>query len=173
MSEDGPLLLLDHFLPYLLNVLASRVSQELAGVYAERFGISIPEWRAIAHLAQNERVSVREIHARVDMDKSKVSRAAARLEAAGVIEKRVHADDRRLVQLSLTRKGHRLFNEIAPLALAYEREFLSQLSAEEERLFRAIVDRLLGHATAKFSPPEFDIGAGARARAPRSIRRQK
>ena len=134
---------LDRFLPYLVNVLASRLSRELASVYEKRFGISIPEWRVIAHLSQNRNVSVREIHERVDMDKAKVSRAAARLEGAGIIEKKVNGADWRLVELQLTKKGRKMFAEIEPLALAYEQDQLSRLSRKEQASLRAIVDKLL------------------------------
>lgn len=146
---------LDRFLPYLVNVLASRLSRSLAAVYEERFGISIPEWRVIAHLASHREVSVREIRRRVDMDKSKVSRAAARLEQAGLIEKRVNAADRRLVRLSLTRKGRRLFDDIVPLALGFETTVLSELSAEEQAALRALLGRLLAR-TAAAQPEEED-----------------
>ena len=50
-------------------------------------------------------ISVREVHARVDMDKSKVTRAAERLEAAGLIEKTGNPADRRLVTLALSARG--------------------------------------------------------------------
>ena len=143
MSPAAASLDLDQFLPYLVNVLANRLSRELAGVYQARFGISIPEWRVIAHLSQHEDVSVREIHQRVDMDKAKVSRAAARLEAAGLIEKDVNEADRRLVRLQLTRKGRRVFAQIEPLALAYERDALAALSPQESAAFRAAVGKLL------------------------------
>ena len=33
---------LDRFLPYLVNTLGNRLSQELGEIYASRFGISIP-----------------------------------------------------------------------------------------------------------------------------------
>ena len=98
-------LTLDSFLPYLISVLASRLSAGLASVYQERFAISVAEWRVIAHLAANRNVSVREIYKRVDMGKPKVSRAAARLEKNGLIEKDAHAGDRRLVELRLSPKG--------------------------------------------------------------------
>jgi DNA-binding MarR family transcriptional regulator len=149
MPPDAAALDLDRFLPYLVNVLASRLSRELAGVYEARFGISIPEWRVIAHLSQNRNVSVREIHERVDMDKAKVSRAAARLETIGVIEKKVNGEDRRLVELRLTKKGRKMFAEIEPLALAYEREVLSALSQNERATFRAVVDKLLNRPPAR------------------------
>ena len=118
-APKRPALDIDAFLPYLINVLASRMSKELAAIYEARFNITIAEWRVIAHLAQNRTVSVREVHERVDMDKSKVSRAAATLESAGLIEKRVADADKRLVELQLTRKGRKVFADIEPLALAY------------------------------------------------------
>lgn len=134
---------LDRFLPYLVNKLAGRLSDGLATVYQERFGITIPEWRVIAHLAGNKNVSIREIFVRVAMDKSKVSRAAARLELVGFVEKNVNAADRRLIELRLTAKGRRLFEAIEPLALAYEREALSAFSEREEEVFRKLVGKLL------------------------------
>jgi DNA-binding MarR family transcriptional regulator len=146
VAASAPALELGRFLPYLLNVLASRLSRELAAVYEARFKISIPEWRLIAHLAQNRNISVREIHERVDMDKAKISRAAARLEALGFVEKAINEGDRRLVALRLTRKGRNLFAEIEPLALGYERDALAILSPPEQASFRAIVDKLLAAA---------------------------
>lgn len=118
---------LDEFLPYRLNVLAGRISREFAQRYREKFGISIAEWRVVAHLSQSGTVSVREIHSRVDMDKSKVSRAAARLEAAGYVEKRVNAADRRLVELSLTEKGRAMMDELAQVAGDYQRELFARV----------------------------------------------
>ncbi|MEZ5668567.1 MAG: MarR family transcriptional regulator [Alphaproteobacteria bacterium] len=140
---------LDRFLPYRVNVLASRISRRLAAVYEQRFGISIPEWRVLAHLAANQKISVREIFERADMDKSKISRAAANLEGAGLIEKRSNASDRRLLEMSLTDEGRRLFAQIAPLALDYEAQLLDRLSAEERDAF----DRALTKLNAALADP--------------------
>lgn len=134
---------LDRFLPYRMNVLAHRLSTELASIYESRFSISIPEWRVLAHLSASSKVSVREIHARVNMDKSKVTRAAQQLEAAGLITKDINAEDRRLVSLKLTPKGRALFARIQPLALDYQRQMLSRLSEDEQRQLDAIVTKLL------------------------------
>lgn len=137
------MLALDRFLPYLVNTLGNRLSQELGDVYASRFGISIPEWRLIAHLSEHRNVSIREIFARVAMDKTKVSRAAARLELIGIVEKNVNPADRRLVELKLTDAGRALFEQIAPLALSYEAEVLSSLTAEEADTFRRLLGKLI------------------------------
>jgi DNA-binding MarR family transcriptional regulator len=143
LKQSPKALDLNRFVPYLVNVLASRLSREFADVYGTRFGISIPEWRVIAHLSQHKNVSVREVHERVDMDKAKVSRAAMRLEALGLIEKSDNERDHRLVALRLTKNGRSLFAEIEPLALGYERHFLSILSPKEERNLREIIEKLL------------------------------
>lgn len=115
------------FLPYQLAVASSRISREFAEKYRAEFGLTIPEWRVLAHLAQSDAVSVREIHARVDMDKSKVSRAAARLEAAGLIEKRENVEDRRLLDMRLTAKGRDLIARIVPIADAFQSDLIRKL----------------------------------------------
>ena len=118
---------LDDFLPYQLAVVAERISREYARRYREKFGISIPEWRVVAHLSQAGSVSVREVYEKVAMDKPKVSRAAQRLEAAGYLTKRENPKDRRLVELSLTPKGRRMVAAIAPIARDYEAEVMRRL----------------------------------------------
>lgn len=133
---------LSAFLPYQLAVASSRVSKAFAELYRAEFGLTIPEWRVLAHLAQSESVSVREIHARVDMDKSKVSRAAARLESSGLIEKREDPKDRRLLDMRLTPKGHALISRLMPIAERYQSELLAKLAAEAPA-FRAALLRLL------------------------------
>ena len=133
---------LDAFLPYQLAVIAERVSREFSVVYSDRFGLSRADWRVVVHVWAAGPVSVREVHARVDMDKSKVSRAASRLEAAGLIRKAQNNDDRRLLRLTLTETGQAMMDELLPLASAYEEKLLSRLGADAPA-FRAMLGRLL------------------------------
>lgn len=118
---------LETFLPYRLTMVAGRVSRAFAERYRSEFGISVAEWRLIANLTQNEEVSVRDIFERVDMDKSKVSRAASRLEKSGYVRKLVNPGDRRLVSLALTPKGRALAAKILPMAVAFQDELLAAL----------------------------------------------
>lgn len=129
---------LDTFLPYLFNVVAGRLSRDFAQQYKARFGIGVAEWRVVAHLSQSGTVSVREIHERVDMDKSKVSRAAARLEASGYLTKFRSETDKRLVDLTLTTKGHEMMQELAQMADAYQAEVLAELGDEAEALSKIL-----------------------------------
>lgn len=129
---------LSQFLPYQLAAAAERVSRDFAETYRRQFGISIPEWRVLAHLAQAGEVSVRDIEGRVAMEKSKVSRAASRLEAAGYVAKRINPGDRRLVSLSLTEEGHALMQRLIPLALDYQTQLLKRLDMQGAPLATAL-----------------------------------
>jgi len=137
---------LDAFLPYRVAVLAGRLSRDYSRIYHERFGLSRAEWRVVAHLSQEPAVSVREIHARVDMDKSKVSRAATRLEQAGYITKRTHSGDKRLVELALTDKGRAMMAELAPLAQAFQADVLDRLGPDAAGFLDGIA-RLMAKST--------------------------
>lgn len=142
MATTLPEFDLTGFLPYRLTVAAERLSAGLARRYRADYGISVPEWRVLAHLAHSGKVSVRDIEKRVSLDKSKVSRAASRLEAEGLIAKAVNADDRRLLQLTLTDKGRKLMVELIPLAIDYQKR-LEGLVAEHLTSLEAAIDILL------------------------------
>ncbi|MEM7438230.1 MAG: MarR family transcriptional regulator [Pseudomonadota bacterium] len=133
---------LDDFLPYQLAVIAERVSREFAASYRDKFGISRSEWRVIVHIWAAAPVSVREVHKRVDMDKSKVSRAASRLEEAGLITKTQDDADRRLLKLELTAQGRSMMAELLPLAAKYEAELMARLGDEADT-FRRLLKTLL------------------------------
>lgn len=147
-AVPAPALELGDFLPYRLSVLANRVSRELSALYGERFGIAIPEWRVIAVLGQHADVSADFVCARTDMDRVTVSRAVARLLAKKLVLRRAQASDRRCSVLKLSAAGQRIYQQIVPLARAYERELLSTLSAEEraalEQALRALEAGIAG-----------------------------
>ncbi|MGR3364202.1 MAG: MarR family winged helix-turn-helix transcriptional regulator [Maritimibacter harenae] len=132
---------LETFLPYQLNELSRAVSAGFSYHYRERYGITVAEWRVVAHLSQEDAVSVREITRRVGMDKPKVSRAASRLEANGYVKKVVNETDRRLVQLTLTEKGREMIDTLAPIAQAYDEE-LREVLGEKYDAFREAVGLL-------------------------------
>lgn len=139
------LLKLTAFLPYRLSVLANTVSLTVARLYEKRFGITIPEWRVIAVLGGGRTLSASEVAAATAMERVQVSRAISRMLDSGLILRETGGDDRRRADLTLTAKGAAIYDEIAPLARAYETELTAALSADEmEQL-----DHLLGKLQAR------------------------
>jgi DNA-binding MarR family transcriptional regulator len=142
MQLDHTVLELDRFLPYRLSVLSNRTSQDLARLYAERFDLNVTEWRVMAVLGRYPELSATEVAERTAMDKVAISRAVTSLLAGGRLKRRTHGDDRRRSVLSLSAKGLRVYDEIVPLALAYERRLLDGLPAEERAALHHLLTRM-------------------------------
>ncbi len=133
---------LSQFMPYRLSVLANKVSAQLATVYADRFNISIPEWRVIAVLGQFDGVSADFVGGKTEMDRVTVSRAVAKLLKKRYIKRRFLASDRRCSVLSLAAAGKQLYADIAPLARRYENALTSALDPQAFAQFSAGMHQL-------------------------------
>ena len=138
MKNQLPDFDLETYLPYQLTVLAARLSADLAKRYKVKYGISIAEWRVLLNVGYTDDLSVRDIEKRVSLEKSKVSRAASKLELKGYLVKQVDDDDRRLLKLALTPKGTALLQELIPLAQAFQDELLAQLGPHTKGLTNAL-----------------------------------
>src|SRR3954467_7860470 len=137
---------LEKFLPYRLSVLSNTVSSAIAAAYFANFGLSIPEWRVMAILAANPGLSAAEVTARTAMDKVAVSRAVATLLAATRLRRTTAPADRRRTHLALTAAGKRVYAQVVPMALDYERRLIAPLSKVERSTLDRILRVLLGRA---------------------------
>lgn len=144
MDKD---LRLENFLPYRLAVLSNTVSTTVARAYDKRFNISIPEWRVIAVLGRFPGLSAVEVAERTLMDKVAVSRAVTKLIKNGRIDREFADADKRRSILNLSEDGKKLHDEIADLALQFERDLLEGFSTEEIDDLNNIMERLLARAS--------------------------
>jgi DNA-binding MarR family transcriptional regulator len=132
---------LEQFLPYRLNRIASAVSQDFRSVYGPHHDLTIPEWRVLATLGQFEEISAKEIGQHSSMHKTKVSRAVRALEERRWLKRRESDQDRREEILALTALGEKVYRDIVPKALAFERRILDELGAEAQPLLN-VLERL-------------------------------
>lgn len=133
---------LSSFMPYRLAVLSERTSRSLSVVYEKISGLNVAEWRVLVHLGRSDRVSVREIHNCVNLEKSRVSRAVKKLDASGLVEKLPAEDDARLVEISLSDNGRAVLSEILPHAMLFEQNLLSNLTQQELQTFCDIMEKM-------------------------------
>jgi DNA-binding MarR family transcriptional regulator len=122
-------------------VLTNTISASLARSYADRFGITIPQWRVMAVVGAEPGLTAREVADRTRMDKVGVSRAVSKLLDDGRLLRRPDPNDRRRAALRLSARGRRIYDQVVPLARAYEAELLGALSEAERRS----LDRLVAH----------------------------
>ena len=140
MKKNG--LKLGTFLPYRLSIASNAVSDVIAGAYRSLFGLSVPEWRLVTVLAEREQATQFELGAATRMDKVTVSRAAIALVDRGLVVRAANPGDKRSHLLSLSGSGRELYGEVAPKALALEKELLAGFSAEERSLLMAMLVRV-------------------------------
>ena len=133
MSDARSDLKLTRFLPYVINNLAERISAGLSTLYSDEYGLTIPEWRVIANLAEHNTLNARQIVQFTTLEKSTVSRAVNNLSARGLVSQQRTEGDNRVKDLALTEAGETLYRSIVPRALAWERDLLEDLNAGEYR----------------------------------------
>ncbi len=141
-AEGESRLDLASFLPYRLSILQLAVSRSLARIYTKRFALSRHEWRALAVLARESPLTAVEVAERTSMDKVQVSRAIAKLIAAGRVTRETDPNDRRRAPLRPTSEGRAIYRGIVPLVKARERELTSALTPAETRALDRIIDKL-------------------------------
>jgi len=133
MADEEPApqaLRLDGYLPYRLSVASNAVSRLIARAYEDRFGLTIPQWRLIAVLAEKGPLTQQAIGACTVMDKVTVSRATQGLVKRRLVQRAPHDVDGRSHRLALSRTGERLYAEISPVALKYEARLLQHFDPE-------------------------------------------
>jgi DNA-binding MarR family transcriptional regulator len=145
--RDNAPLKLEEFLPYRLNVVASLVSQALSRIYAERYGIGVPEWRVLVTLGQYGMMTGKTIGGHSHMHKTKVSRAVALLEKRKLLARRVNRADLRESFLTLTPAGRAMYEDLAPIALQFTSRLSEAIEPSDRAAFERAVDRLTTRST--------------------------
>ncbi len=130
------------FVPYRLSIATNTVSDVIAGAYRALFGLTIPEWRLIAVLAEKGSATQFDLGAATRMDKVTVSRAAIALVARGLMRRSPTPHDKRSHLVALTAEGQALYDQVAPKALALEDAILADFSADEVAALIAMLQRL-------------------------------
>jgi DNA-binding MarR family transcriptional regulator len=140
--HDMPTLSLAAFLPYRLSVLTNLVSNAIADVYAARFDLTLAEWRVIAVLGRDAAMTARQIVDITAMDKVTISRAAARLVKMKRLKSLADKNDARRQILALTNQGHKIYDEIVPLALSLEQKLITHLSGADQAQLDLLLHKL-------------------------------
>lgn len=122
---------LDDFLPYQLSTASNAVSDLIASEYKSRFGLKIPEWRAMAVLGDRGASTQRHLVEATLMDKVTVNRAVKALADRKLIDRRPNDADGRSHHLMLTDTGKDLYLQIMPAAELMEQKIMAVLSDSE------------------------------------------
>ena len=119
-----------NYIPYQLNMLSERASQQLAEFY-KKMGVTVVQWRIMALIDLDHDLSSIQISQHTMLDKSRVARALDKLIDDGLVHRTVNQQDKRAYILELTEKGQSLYEKIARQAEYINFRLNSSLSNEE------------------------------------------
>lgn len=133
---------LDRYVPAMLTFLANKLATGASLSYRKHFGIGVVEWRLIALLAVEDKITANRICQVIGLDKSAVSRSLQVLEAAGRISGEIDGKDARRYTVTLTAEGKALHDRVLKVALERERRLLSGFSPAEIDTLVTLLARL-------------------------------
>jgi len=128
----------DQSVGFLTNDVARLLRQNF-NRRAQNLGLSQAQWRALAYLSLQEGVNQATLADSLEIQPITLTRLIDRLQAAGLVERRPDAADRRAVRLHLTNEAQPLIERMETLALETREEALQGLTPEARQ---ALTDAL-------------------------------
>lgn len=105
--------------------LGNKLTLALAEMYEAEFDLSQTEWRIIAAVAEHAPMSAKDLAEFIVIDIFSITRATSALVKRGLLTRRVNQQDRRKIELRLSARGRKVYDQIVPVALAVERAVFS------------------------------------------------
>jgi DNA-binding MarR family transcriptional regulator len=130
-----------HHVPYPLvrrldQIFSWAIAETLAGEVTE----TPPQYAAIAVLEDFPGIDQRRLAALMGLDRTNVGQLLDRLEAKGLVERRVNGADRRAHALHLTSEGKAVRRRLRPKMVATQSRVLAPLTSAEQDL---LIDMLI------------------------------
>ncbi len=128
-----------NYIPYFLVTINNALSRGASHLYLKMFGIGIVEWRIVAMLAIEPRISASRICEVVSLDKSGVSRGLKQLLLQGYLSFSASPTDSRRKIWWLNTRGYGLHDKILTIALERERELIEGIAPDDLETFLKVV----------------------------------
>ncbi|QOZ52560.1 MarR family winged helix-turn-helix transcriptional regulator [Bradyrhizobium sp. CCBAU 53338] len=125
---------INHFAPYLINRIAARYNANMAEAL-KALGITTTDMRVLAILSLNSSITINELAVYTVTQQSTMSRTLDELEEQGLIRRIARPDDRRIRDVSITKKGRQAFEKIWPILYEQFRQLFDGVQEEEYRSF--------------------------------------
>lgn len=142
-AAAGAPIVLDEFLPYLLNQVTNRLNRRMER-HLRLHRVSVPQWRVLCLLTVHGAQSIGTIVGNSVIAQSTLSRVIDQLERRQLVERRLRPSNNRVVEVHLTRQGRVMFRRILPAAFAVRDVLTAGLSSSENRQLNRLLLKVLG-----------------------------
>jgi DNA-binding MarR family transcriptional regulator len=127
----------------ILSLMAAEVDEGL-----EPRGLTSAQWFPLFKLYQGEASTVAELARQCQLDAGAMTRLLDRLEDKGLVARVRTSEDRRVVNLELTKEGREAAKEIPQVLCQVQNAFLQGLSVQEWQQLKDLLRRVLANGLA-------------------------
>jgi DNA-binding MarR family transcriptional regulator len=126
-----------------LQKRAQRLMQErIEALFAEQ-GCTLQQWLVLMHLRDGIVFTTADLCRDLRHDSGAMTRLIDQLEARNLIERRRNSEDRRVIELSITKAGSQLLDQLIPTACDMLNETLDGFSRDEVKLLQSLLRRII------------------------------
>jgi DNA-binding MarR family transcriptional regulator len=133
---------LENWIGYRFGLVATRLGNFVAPMYASRHNLSQPAWRCLAVIARYQPLTAKQLASLTSSDAFKIARAIDLLVKRGLIRRDADKTDRRRASLRLTANGRKIYKDLDRFMVRVERELSATLDPAELAALRRSLDKL-------------------------------
>jgi homoprotocatechuate degradation regulator HpaR len=153
-------------LPMQLMLAREAVMQRFRP-HLNEHGLTDQQWRIVRALNEAEALDIAALGRACCLHTASLSRTLPNLEAEGLVSRKADTQDQRRVSVSLTAKGRRLFDAVAPQSEAIYAQLTQDIGPRRMEQIYGLLDEVIGI----LEKPRAVKSAAARARV--AVRRGK
>lgn len=135
---------LEFSVPHKLYRLAVKSTKAKSDFINSQVGLSMGEWKVLLLVGSYSPLSTKEVSERSTLDKTKVSRISTALMTAGLVSMDRDMEDRRKLDLKLTRRGQDKFKKLVRCLQVWDARLMAGLSPPDVQSFSDALRKLDG-----------------------------
>lgn len=127
-------------------------------IYAQKqlrskgFKMTIDQWLIIRCIMENPHISQQEMGEIVFKDNASVTRMIELLVKGGYLSRKPHAKDRRRVELTVTKQGKKILEEMQPVVMKNRQHALAGITPEEIQMVNKVLGKLIANCQPESNP---------------------
>ncbi len=145
-TRDGITILdIGNYTPFLLNAVSNAWQRKTSTIYRQTFSLGIVDWRVIAMLNIEPKITANRICEVVRLDKAATSRSLQLLHSEGHVHFEASPTDPRKRRWWLSDNGLEAHETILAIALSVAAEMLAGVAPEDLETFLQVMRRMLSN----------------------------
>ncbi|MBK9402322.1 MAG: MarR family transcriptional regulator [Bacteroidetes bacterium] len=106
------------------------------------FDITIDQWLVLKTIENNPAMTQQKIAINVFKDYASITRIIEILVTKKLLERNFHSDDRRRFDLSITKIGYKILNELTPIISSNRKQALEGITKSEIELIKNVLNKI-------------------------------